>query len=103
MIEILDIVNSKKPDKRFRITLQLEDGSVKSWDFGAKNGSTYIDHADKIKRENYLKRHRANPIERERIDNVVPSNALFSAVLLWGKNSDLTDNIIHLQKLFSKK
>jgi len=35
-------------------------------------------------RANYWKRHLANRTEDERITNLVPSPALFSAMLLWG-------------------
>jgi hypothetical protein len=103
MPAIIDFTTSPKEDKRFRITLLMDDGRTKSWDFGAEEGSTYIDHADPVKRENYLKRHLANPTERHRIENLIPSAALFSAVLLWGNSPDLTENIIWLQKAFNKK
>jgi len=102
MIEIVELVASKKPNKRFHIVVE-DDGVEKSFDFGAKAGSTYIDHHDDKKRSAYLARHRANRTERERIDNLIPSNALFSARLLWGSHTDLLDNIIELQKDFSKK
>lgn len=47
-IEILDLVNSAKPTKRFKITIK-EGDEVKSFDFGYKSGTTYIDHADENK------------------------------------------------------
>jgi hypothetical protein len=98
MPSILELTNSPKIGKRFRIVLLMDDGKVKHWDFGAEDGSTYIDHGDKEKRENYLKRHLANPTERQRIQYGIPSAALFSAVLLWGKSTNLTDNLIDLQE-----
>ena len=99
MVEIIDFTESPKPNKRFRIT--LEDGS--HWDFGAKSGQTYIDEGNETKRANYLKRHLANPTERKRIENVIPSPALFSAVLLWGHSTDLIENIKHLNSLLKEK
>lgn len=101
MAEIVEITNSPKDGKRFRIVLNI-NGKLKHWDFGAESGSTYIDHADPVKRSNYLKRHLANPTERQRIENAIPSSALFSAVLLWGPSPDLTENIIMLQQLLNK-
>jgi hypothetical protein len=105
MIEIIDFTESPKPNKRFRITLDLSGtgDKIKHWDFGAKSGRTYIDEGNEVKRANYLKRHCANPTERTRIENVIPSPALFSAVLLWGHSTDLIENIKHLNSLFKQK
>ena len=102
MIDIIELTNSNRENKRFKITLDI-DGKQKSWHFGAKHGSTYLDHHDPVKRANYLKRHLANPTERERILNNIPSNALFSAKLLWGDSTDLLDNLIQLNALLRKK
>jgi hypothetical protein len=102
MVEIIDFTESPKPNKRFRIT--LGDGNTeKHWDFGAKSGRTYIDEGNEAKRANYLKRHLANPTERKRIENIIPSPALFSAVLLWGHSTDLIENIKHLNSLLKEK
>lgn len=102
MVEIIDLQPSPKPDKRFRICLCI-DGRIKHFDFGAKMGSTFVDHGDERKRTNYLARHCANPTERYRIENLVPSNALFSAYLLWGDSTNLIDNLINLNALFLAK
>lgn len=100
-IEILEVVLSPKPTKRFRIKIQ-EGDKVKNFDFGLKDGATFLDHGDKKKRENYWKRHCGNPKEKQLIENLIPSPALFSARLLWGEPS-LMDNIVELQKDFNKK
>tara|TARA_R110001632_G_scaffold154191_1_gene272272 strand:- start:9962 stop:10276 length:315 start_codon:yes stop_codon:yes gene_type:complete len=99
-IDILELVCSPKPYKRFRIKIQ-EGDKQKHFDFGLKGGETYIDHEDKIKRRNYLARHLANKSEKQLIENNIPSPALFSAVLLWGKNTDLCMNLVDLQKAFN--
>jgi hypothetical protein len=101
-VEILDLINSPNAKKRFRITLKIDDHIYK-WDFGDPNGSTYIDHGDKTKRQNYRRRHCANPVERNRIENLIPSPALFSMDLLWGDSTDLFDNLIHLQREFNER
>jgi hypothetical protein len=88
-MKIIYITESNKKDKRFRVF--LSDNS--EFDFGLKDGSTYIDHKDKVKRMAYWLRHYANKKEKELIDNFTPSPALFSAYLLWGKYSNLRDNI----------
>jgi hypothetical protein len=94
---ILDLTNSPKENKRFRITYS-DDMKVKHTDFGLKGGDTFIDHHNLKKRENYRKRHLANKTERNRIENLIPSPALFSYKLLWGDSPDLLENIIELQK-----
>lgn len=96
---IVDIKPSPVKYKRFRVFMD----SGKTFDFGLKGGSTYIDHKDKTKRLNYIKRHYANSIERKLIDNLVPSPSLFSMFLLWGKYTNLYDNINYLNNLWAKK
>jgi hypothetical protein len=105
MIEIVDIKESPKPNKRLRITLDLTGTGehLKHWDFGAKKGQTYIDHGDVLKRNNFLKRHLANPTERHRVENIIPSPSLFSIALLWGDSTDLTENIHQLNSLLKQK
>jgi len=44
---------STRKDKRLMVT--FSNGIVVH--FGSKNGETYIDHKDKLKRSNYLARH----------------------------------------------
>jgi hypothetical protein len=88
-MKIIHITKSNKKDKRFKVYLDNGD----EYDFGLKDGETYIDHKDKVKRMNYWLRHLGNKKEKELIDNFTPSPALFSAYLLWGENSNLRDNI----------
>lgn len=96
---IIKIEKSPIKNKRFRV--YMDNG--KHYDFGFSTGSTFIDHKDPVLKKNYLKRHLANPIERELINNLVPSPALFSAFLLWGKYTDLQKNIDYLNNLWTKK
>jgi hypothetical protein len=56
--------------------------------FGSKNSSTFLDHHDKVKRINYLKRHKVNEDW-----NQVNAGSL-SAYILWGDTSDLYKNLI---------
>lgn len=94
-MKILELINSPKPTKRFRITMMI-DGKMKNYDFGSPEAHTFIDGADFLTRENYRKRHLANKAERERITNNIPSPALFSYKLLWGDTPDLFQNLIKL-------
>jgi hypothetical protein len=97
-MKIIKLESSPLKNKRFRVLLDNGD----SYDFGLKDGSTYIDHHDKILRDNYRKRHLANKIENKLISNIIPSPSLFSMYLLWGDYTNIYDNIKMLNKLFSK-
>lgn len=96
MVKIIDVIDSPRKGKRFRAI--LNDG--KKIDFGLDTGSTYIDHHDKQKRLAYINRHLGNMREKKLIDNLVPSPALFSMALLWGKYTNIDDNIKYLNRMF---
>lgn len=100
--QIKELSPSTQDSKRYSIIIE-ENGEPKKYNFGLRGGSTYIDHKDKSKREAYRKRHYANKKEKELIDNLIPSPALFSYKLLWGENTDIKKNISDLQREFSKK
>ena len=96
---IVEIKNSPLEFKRYRVI--MDNG--KKYDFGLKGGRTYIDHHNKMLRKNYWKRHLGNPTEKKLIQNLVPSPALFSAVLLWGNYTTLKENAEDLNKMWTKK
>jgi len=95
-MKIINLTDSPKKNKRFRV--YMDDG--KHYDFGLDTGSTYIDHHDKQKRLAYIARHLGNVREKKLIDNLIPSPALFSMVLLWGKHTNIDDNIKYLNRMF---
>jgi hypothetical protein len=95
---IVDIITSDRDKKRFKIVLN----NGKMYDFGSRGSQTYIDHHNKQKRDAYIKRHTASPLERNLISNLVPSPALFAAAILWGPYESIDDNIKHLNKAFEK-
>ena len=96
---IIDINPSNQKHKRFTIT--MDNG--KKYNFGLKNGSTYIDHYDISKRKNYWSRHIGNKTEYQLISNLVPSPSLFSAMILWGPYKTIEQNINHLNQLWLEK
>jgi hypothetical protein len=98
-MKIIHITKSNKKDKRFKVFLDNGD----EFDFGLKDGSTYIDEKNKVKRMNYWLRHIANKKENQLINDLEPSASVFSAYLLWGKYSNLRDNVEWLNSLFEKK
>jgi hypothetical protein len=108
---ITDIRPSPLKNKRYRATIKMHDGisgsdgqaKLLKIDFGLKDGVTYIDGMRTTQeRRNYLARHLANPIERKLIENLVPSSALLSAALLWGKHKSLEKNVEELNKLWKQ-
>ena len=91
---MIQIFLSDKPNKRFVAVY-----NNKKYYFGQPNANTYIDGASQTTRENYLKRHIANPVERLRIEQLIPSPALFSAYILWGQTQDINKNTEILEKM----
>lgn len=63
--------------------------------FGLAGSKTYLDHHDKVKRENYLKRHKAN----ENWNDPMSRGAL-SRWLLWGDSTSLNENIKEFKRKF---
>ena len=97
-MKIIKIEESPKLTKRYRVF--LDNNSF--YDFGLDDGPTYLDHSDKKKIDNYLKRHMANKTEFNLISNLVPSPSLFSAYLLWN-TPNLDENKKILNELFKNK
>jgi hypothetical protein len=91
-MEIIEVEEQEGKPKRFKV-ITLEWGKKRVYQFGQPNGFTYIDGATDKVRNNYLLRHMANKTEAYLINNNIPSPALFSAKLLWGKSHDLVKNI----------
>ena len=56
----LYIYESQRKDKRFLAVFLKNDILKFRINFGSKNGMTFVDHGDILKRENYLKRHSVN-------------------------------------------
>ena len=93
MYKIIKLVKSPRKNKRFRVYLENNE----YFDFGLDGGNTYIDHGNKKKRDNYRKRHYAQ--EKNLIDSLTPSPALYSYYLLWGDSTDINKNIEKLNRM----
>ena len=101
-VNIIEVIVSPKSNKRFRVV--FEDGDkIGKVDFGSPVATTFVDGADIQKRDNYRKRHLGNKTEKYRIENLIPSPALFAYYIHWGDSQNLTTNIINLQKALRKK
>lgn len=93
MKQFIKLVKSDKPLKKY-VFIYKEDGKIKKIHFGSKGSKTYLDHHDKIKRENYLKRH----IKNEDWQNVNAGS--LSAFILWGYYTDLEKNLYDYLNVF---
>jgi hypothetical protein len=99
---LLNIKKSDKPEKKMKATFCLcakknecKGTNHKEVHFGAKGSETYLDHKDETKRENYLKRHKANE------DWNKPTTAgSLSRWILWGPFTSLSKNIEYFKKKF---
>jgi hypothetical protein len=92
---------SKSTNKNKRLKATFSDGSVIH--FGYKGGSTYVDHGDSNKRENYLKRHSENPKESKYFNNPeknYKTPSVLSKEILWGKSKDINDNVKSFKKRY---
>ena len=85
-MKFISLEKSNKPNKKLVITFSEPDLTIH---FGSKNSSTFLDHQDKVKRSNYLKRHKVNENW-----NQVNAGSL-SAYILWGDSSDMYSNLIN--------
>ena len=96
---IVKIEYSKLKNKRFRVT--MDDGDT--YDFGAPEPNTFIDHHSTTRKELYWNRHLGNKTEKILITNLIPSPATFSFWLLWGPHTSLKKNIENLNNLWKEK
>ena len=99
MVQIVDIINSPRKNKRFRAFL---DDNTKI-DFGLLGANTYLDGESKLVRDNYRLRHYNSPREKEFIDNLIISASVLSYYLIWGPHRDINKNMKYLNKLLKLK
>jgi len=95
---IIKIEPSLNKNKRYKITMDNQQ----VFNFGLKDGQTYIDHHDKKLRDAYRARHLGNLIEKQLIKKLIPSPSLFSYYILWGPHTNINDNIKYLNNLWAR-
>ena len=95
MKEFIRLDVSDRPSKKY-VFIFRDDNKIKKIHFGSRNSQTYLNHHDKLKRRNYLKRHEALG------ENWSEINAgSLSAFLLWGDSTDLKTNLYNYLNNFS--
>lgn len=90
-MELLDIVKSKVPGKKFTAHFRLRNGKPHTIHFGAAGMDDYTKTHDKEQRERYRTRH-AKDLETAAAKSGVSAGAL-SYYVLWGDSTDLDKNI----------
>ncbi len=91
-MRFISLDKSNKPNKKLVITFSEPNLTIH---FGSKNSSTFLDHYDKTKRSNNLKRHRVN----ENWDKVNAGS--LSAYILWGSSTDMYTNLLNYLDKFN--
>ena len=91
-MKFISLEKSNKPNKKLVITFSEPNLTIH---FGSKNSSTFLDHYDKTKRSNYLKRHKVN----ENWDQVNAGS--LSAYILWGSSTDMYTNLLNYLDKFN--
>ena len=81
--------SSPKADKRYMVVI-----NNRTYHFGQKGGSTYIDHKDDAKRDAYIKRHRVNE------DWTKVNAGSLSRYILW-ETTSLKKNVSIYKKKFN--
>ena len=83
-MQFISLKESTRKGKRFMITF---DNPKQTIHFGSSVGTTYIDAGDKVKRENYIKRHQV----REDWSKINAGS--LSRFILWGSSRDINKNL----------
>lgn len=91
-MKFIGLYESTRKDKRLMIMLDEPKMIIH---FGSKNASTYIEHKDKQKRDNYIKRHKVN----ENWDEVNAGS--LSRYILWGDSDDIIVNAKNYLRKFN--
>lgn len=95
-MKLVQIEKSTRKGKRFMAIFDL-NGKQKTVHFGAEGGNTFLEHNDPIKRENYIRRHKA--LGTENWDKPDSSGAL-SRWILW-EHKTLSAAISAFKKRFN--
>jgi hypothetical protein len=82
---------STQKNKKYMISFS---NPKKTIHFGSKTSQTYLDHEDKVKRLNYIKRHRANE------DWSKVNAGSLSRFILWGDSTNINTNAVQFLQRF---
>jgi hypothetical protein len=83
-MQFISLEKSDRDKKRYVIRFS---NPKKTIHFGSDVGTTYIDEGDKLKRENYIKRHQV------REDWTKVNAGSLSRYILWGDSKNINKNL----------
>ena len=92
----MTLIKSPAKGKKWRAIFRDDDGEEHHTDFGDATMQDYTQHGDKLRRANYLSRHRS----RESWSNPQSAGAL-SRWILWGESTSLQTNLAAFKRRFS--
>jgi hypothetical protein len=92
---IKSITESKQKGKKYTIKFNEPN---KTLHFGSKGSSTYLDHKNETKRDNYMARHAV----REDWDDPLTAGTL-SLYILWGPYTTFNKNLEYYKQQFNIK
>lgn len=102
-MKLLSIKPSERATKKYVATFCMCDGETKCCDkerkrvhFGYAGSKTFLDHKDDKKKDAYIARHKVN----ENWNDPLSAGSL-SFHLLWGKTTNLRENIALFKKRFN--
>jgi hypothetical protein len=96
MIKLIGVYPSTQKNKKLVALFDI-DGNLKMVHFGSKNLSSYLDHKDEEKRDNYIRKQIALGTE-DLNDPLTPASLIM--YLLYGNYADLRMNIKQFKKTF---
>ena len=95
----MSVSPSNRDAKKLKAVFK-SDGKTKTVHFGQKGSSTYLDHKNKQKRTNYIKRHSAN---EKHLWSDPTKPATLSRFILWGPSTSLRDAVSKYKRRFKLK
>jgi hypothetical protein len=93
---IIYLLKSQKPDKKFKVLVELRSGVAKTIHFGSKGMSDYTLNKDPQRKHLYMKRHR---LRENWSKSGIKTAGFWSRWLLWNKPT-LDESIRDIEKRF---
>ena len=97
-MELLEIVKSTKPEKKYMARFRTQSGRERTIHFGAAGMDDYTRAHDKAQRDRYRTRH-AKDLNTAAGKTGVSAGAL-SFYVLWGDSTDMSRNIAAYKRRF---
>lgn len=95
-MQLLRIVKSHNPDKKFDAVFRDKSGRERVTSFGDSSMEDYTQHHDKVRRTAYRSRHQKDLLTRD------PTRAGYlSYWILWGDSTSLEKNITDYRRRFN--